>query len=492
MSQRALKQQDSNNMRLIDDLRKRGIGRNNVTIQDALIKHKGTGTDLECPIINPSALPSLRQTLLVRKFKQPQTRLSERDLQARIDLLKIRIELLRKERDRKKRRVESTRDKRNQLAIQMEEKTSNQMNSYHNLSKDIAALQLWYEQFRLDKLTTESLVSVIKQQRMHIVHNLKDIFPLGDLGGKRPTLRWISLPPSDEIRDSIRDENHASVVVGDAALLLFVIARVLDIPLRFPLHLQGSRSLITDNVRVFTDQELRKDPSLASGDFPLFLKSVSNNEWYKMEYGFHLLNKDLAQIRWFCDLPTPDMRPTLHNLHQILALGNVKPACQFDQLPTITNRCYPPTSGNNVTSVIIKNGKIIMPLSERSNSRKNSQCSDALNLIDKMIPFASSESIGSESTSTKVISLSTSSKKNMTIEVPETSAENREPNNENSVIVTNDQNPACLRENPNANNIHPPNATETNSPNIFWNDVTSRTMALSNPSSFQRPRANHF
>ena len=49
----------------------------------------------------------------------------------------------------------------------------------------------------------------------------------------------------------------------------------------------------------------------------------------------------------------------------------------------------------------------------------------------------------------------------------------------------------------------PPNSTknfvesnnESNnegSQNLFWNDVTSRAKALSNPSSFQRPRAHHY
>ena len=34
--------------------------------------------------------------------------------------------------------------------------------------------------------------------------------------------------------------------------------------------------------------------------------------------------------------------------------------------------------------------------------------------------------------------------------------------------------------------------SDSDNSNMFWNDVTSRANALSNPSSFQRPRAHHY
>lgn len=36
-------------------------------------------------------------------------------------------------------------------------------------------------------------------------------------------------------------------------------------------------------------------------------------------YGVFLLNKNIAQMRWYCGIPTPDLRPTLANLHFLLA-----------------------------------------------------------------------------------------------------------------------------------------------------------------------------
>ena len=64
MSQRALKQQDSNNKRLISGLHSKGIERIHTTFAEALAKPSNKSDSTEVPIVNPGALPSLRQTLL--------------------------------------------------------------------------------------------------------------------------------------------------------------------------------------------------------------------------------------------------------------------------------------------------------------------------------------------------------------------------------------------------------------------------------------------
>ena len=78
----------------------------------------------------------------------------------------------------------------------------------------------------LDQLTNDSWFSVLKQERLSTINSLLDIFPIGNLDGKRPTVRWILLPPSDEIRECIRDDTHISVVVGDTAQLIYSIGKL--------------------------------------------------------------------------------------------------------------------------------------------------------------------------------------------------------------------------------------------------------------------------
>ena len=476
MSQRALKQQDSNNMRLIKDLQNLGIGKTCVSVEDALIKPDDSTTHSDVSVVNPSALPSMRQTLLARKYKHPQTRLLERDLEARIEILKIRIALLQKERDRRKDKVEDTRNKQKALMIQMEEKTSNQMNCYHNLSKDKSAFQSWTEQFQVDQLANESWFNILKQERLLRIRGLSDIFPIGDLGGKRPTLRWTLLPPSDEIRDCIRDENHVSVVVSDVAHLTYVMARILDVPLRYPIRLLGSTSTIQDNVRVFLEQEMKKDAVLASGEFPLYIRSSSNNEWSKFEYALHLLNKNLAQLRWLCDLPTTDLRPTLHNLHEVMVLAkNPEVKGQIYQLPIIrTLTCPVNSSKSGGASVLIKNGKIAFSTAASTASilsarRKSSSASEK--------PF--------------VLNIQESDNENTAGEAPNNSVPDQTVAPE--IIEKSIKLGDCLSSSQSLqkeNKNH--NRTEDENTNVFWNDVTSRAKALSNPSSFQRPRPHHF
>ena len=52
-------------------------------------------------------------------------------------------------------------------------------------------------------------------------------------------------------------------------------------------------------------------------EFPLFPKG---NERVRFDYGVFLLNKNIAQLRWFCGEATSDAKPTLKNLSGLLQL----------------------------------------------------------------------------------------------------------------------------------------------------------------------------
>ena len=330
-------------------------------------------------LVNPSlALPSLRQTLFAMKYKQPQTRIAENTLLARMELLRIKIMLLKKERDRRKKWIENFKIEHQELLLKIEEKSSSQMHCYHNLAKEKASLESWQEQFRLDKVTNTSWTSLLKQEKLCIIHQLRQIFPIGDLGGKRPTLRWMTLPPTNEIRESCKDEAQLSVVIGEAAHLIFVIARVLDVPLRYDVYLMGSTSTIQDKNKHPHESEVvnKKDfPHFSShGEFPLFVKGSSANEWSKFDYALYLLNKNVAQLRWHCELITPDLRPTLHNLDELLDLG--KEYIRYQTLPSILTEQGPPsTFAPGVPLVVLKNGRASNSVRRESNNSSSDHTS---------------------------------------------------------------------------------------------------------------------
>lgn len=53
--------------------------------------------------------------------------------------------------------------------------------------------------------------------------------------------------------------------------------------------------------------------------FPLFARSKDKLQFH---YAVYLLNKNIAQLRWYCGLPTADLRATLPNLATLI---NIKP-----------------------------------------------------------------------------------------------------------------------------------------------------------------------
>jgi hypothetical protein len=484
-----LKQQEVNNTRLIKDLHSRGIDHTDLTTTAAcslpLKSQPVTG------IVNPGALPSRRQTFFAKRFKLPETRLAERDFSARAEVIRIRISLLQRERDRRQQVVDSIRMEHKSLQMQIEEKTSSQMECYHDLAKEKAAFNAWFEQFRVDILATDTWLSVLRQQRLSLVSALQFIFPIGDLGGKRPTLRWVTLPPSNEIKDSTKNETNVSVVMGWLAHLVFVISRIMDVSLRYPIRLMGSTSTIHDEIKVLPEERGHNNNGPGgNGEFPLYLKSTSANDWARFDYAIYLLNKDVSQLRWQCGMVTSDLRPTLQNLEEVIVLGvNSPPRGEVvAALPSITTRTSPPTS-SVVHQIVIKNGRAIIPGAVRRCSLDAQTTKASSPGWETQFPM---DDPVSSPTSTNETSSDASEAEQLghhePKEVVDPTIDTPEICDIKTVMKSSLDDPLTV--------VHDdgdePAVSTVSSSNIFWNDVTSRTMALSTrPSSFQRPRANN-
>lgn len=495
--QRALKQQEANNNRLTRDLRSKGVSQTVASLDEALTTCQDLKKPEIAPIFNPATLPSLRQTVFASKFKLPETRSAEQRLSARSELLRLRISLLQKERDKRRHRIDDVLQKAKSYSIQIEEKTSAQMQYYHSLSKEKAAFKTWLEQFKIDRLTNDTWQMALRQDRLSLIGELPDVFPLSDLGSKRPTLRWITLPPTDEIRESVRDDTQLSVVVGDVAHAIFVIARILDVPLRYQIKLMGSTTSILDEVKVFSEQDLKKDSGLVHGEFPLFLKNSSTNEWSKFEYALYLLNKNLAQLRWQCGLITADLKPTLLNLHEIIAMGQRTPRCidAVDSLPNIITKSIPPAGYTEAMNpkIVIKNGRAtISGAVRKSSSALIDHQPTTMHLLDDIqeTQFRMDESILSSS--------STSNQSSSALSEGEHPAPKSPQIEQKEVLIGEPPSPK-LEASPDIscplNDTKSSSGNESLSPhsNVLWTDVASRANALSmKKTSFQRPRAHHF
>ncbi len=510
-----MKQQDGLNTRLTRDLRNKGIDWQNSHLE------KSSDVKQQKNSVNNSSttLPSLRQAVFSKRVKLASTRIAENDLAAEHERLRLRIALLRKECDRRKNNINDMTQERQGIAQEVEEMTMHQMKCYHDLAKEKTAFYDWVAQFKTDTLAYDVWMSALKNQRLSLIGGLDCIFPIGDLGSKRPTMRWITLPPANELRDSTKNEVLASVAIGWVAQACFVVSDILDIPLRYPITLLGTNTTIMDEVRGPQDMVDGKHSNCTHDHcvFPLYLKSMSSSDWSRYEYGIYLLSKNLAQLRWHCGLVTTDLRPILHNLDGLFNIGRdvVVPTGPraLDDLPSVY--LQPPSHSIGQQNVIVmKNGKAIRPAknvaTSSSESSRRSSLLDAKNKSlesvltpkeeddddeeDQDLPTERNSKNVDESRfpESPVSSDVSPVQKQSQPQSEEEEDEKREATkcpagSEDSSAghhindLTPDQSPGESGE----------GRTQSNS-SSFWNDVASRTSALSSKrTAFQRPRSNY-
>jgi hypothetical protein len=135
-------------------------------------------------------------------------------------------------------------------------------------------------------------------------------------GSKRFSINGVQLPNAEEYGSE--GGGQISVALGYTAHLVAMLAFFLDIPCRYPIRHLGSRSRITDHITVQIPDKER--------EFPLYFKGKKD---VYCAYALYLLNKNIAQLRWYCGLSTPDLRASLPNLVELLTSRLVIPGCVF-------------------------------------------------------------------------------------------------------------------------------------------------------------------
>ncbi|XP_061426133.1 UV radiation resistance-associated gene protein isoform X2 [Lethenteron reissneri] len=142
-------------------------------------------------------------------------------------------------------------------------------------------------------------------RRRQIFSELAFIYPIAANDNEEHFICHIKLPNSDNFQ--AKDEASVSGALGFTAHLVCMVTLFLHVPLRYPVLHRGSKSRIRDDI---TDKLTDKDR-----EFPLYAKG---NERFHFDYGVYLLNKNIAQLRYYCSLSTPDLRRTLYNLRDLL------------------------------------------------------------------------------------------------------------------------------------------------------------------------------
>ncbi|KOC67371.1 UV radiation resistance-associated gene protein [Habropoda laboriosa] len=312
-----------------------------------------SGDNFQTPKYPQSSLNRLFQPRKVNKEKKAEILKMRKEL----EMAKFRIKLLEQERVRKIGELRMLNQMHSNIMEENQDYGSNLMEKYRELNKDIERLHDWRQNQLDTRETYVQLSSQLAHRRRQLISELSLIYPISDGNGKF-RIHDVHLPDSEDLE--LSNDTEVAVALGFVAHTTQMIANFLNIPTRYPIIHYGSRSKVIDHITENLPDNERQ--------FPLFARSKDKLQF---RYAVYLLNKNVAQLRWYCGLPTMDLRATLSNLATFI---NIKPnQSHLDN----SKRTYSTSSldieiGNNKQSVTPPIQKIIFEKCHRS-SRSMSQ-----------------------------------------------------------------------------------------------------------------------
>lgn len=231
--------------------------------------------------------------------------------------------------------------------------------------------------------------------------------------------------------------------------------------------------------------------------FPLYTKGV---ESAKADYALYLLNRDIAQLRWHCGLPTKDLRKTLLNLHDLMCMAtmaNPPPAGQAAgalpvPAPRLRSISPPPHSsapGSPALQSVAAAAAMAGPAAAMAAAAASASTSAASSPKKETVAVASarspSYSSSSSSSCEEATENSTATPRTLEEPLPEEVAVT-EVRDEEAVAPPkkepSDQEAGCCSASPSEEVLK----TRSQHSAVFWGDVSNRTKGLSIQTSFQR------
>ena len=423
------------------------------------------------PSVSSVTSATLRQQIFSVQPKRPATKMAELGLSVNIENMKFRLDLLRQERNRVKKEIQAKREVKQKILDGGDEVNSNLMENYHALSKEREKLEAWLQTFQESRDCNKKTREGLKIRRNQLISGLKEIFPIHDPLTPLPTICHVVVPSSDNMKD--RDVTDLSVGLGWVSHLTVMVSTLLGVPLKYQIIAGGSRSSITDLILDSFPEKKR--------DFPLFAKGA---EEYRLEYGIYLLNKNIAQLRWFVGLTTPDWKVTLANLSGLVE------TCTADSLTSLGESSSPshasparhrlPPAPPSVSHRPAGSSSETVDSEARNNKKVEDTSSSSEEHCDtEDIKIPASEQICDEKSEDKVkddvISDFPSSSKDICIET----ACHQEGGSLSPSLIS-----------PDEDGQHVEEAVEAS--DVFWDSVANRTEALAVPNTFKRQLSRPF
>ncbi|XP_014213895.1 UV radiation resistance-associated gene protein [Copidosoma floridanum] len=269
-----------------------------------------SGESLNVPKYPQSTLNRLLQPKRISREKKAEILRIRKDL----EVAKFRTKLLEHERVKKMGELKSLNQSHSQLMEQNQERGFKLMDKYRELNKDMEKLNEWRQNHADKGDTYIQTTARLAHRRKQLISELNCIYPIKLEAEDKFTINNVHLPDSERL--DLANDTQVAVALGFVAHTTQMIANFLNVPTRYPIIHYGSRSKIIDHIN-----ENLPD---ADRQFPLFARSKDKLQFH---YAVYLLNKNIAQLRWYCGLLTSDLRATLSNLSGLI---NVKPCNTLD------------------------------------------------------------------------------------------------------------------------------------------------------------------
>eukprot|EP00117_Sycon_ciliatum_P025191 scpid45847/ scgid20962/ UV radiation resistance-associated gene protein; p63 len=220
-----------------------------------------------------------------------------------------RIDVLKQELQRQKQclldeqqQAESKKEKLKERACDLAERKEQLTSSERDRQETLQHLQS-----RRDVLYRTG--TALQARRCIMLKQLSIIFPIVEQARNVFCILGVPVPHAEAL-SSQRDE-VIGVGFGYAAHLLHMMALILNLPLRYPIIYRGSTSVIRDSISDASSLAASK------GECNLYPQTRASKDTV-FQYGLFLLNKNISQIRFYCDLGTADGRLTVKNIKSLL------------------------------------------------------------------------------------------------------------------------------------------------------------------------------
>jgi len=197
----------------------------------------------------------------------------------------------------------------------VEEKRANLLPKIRFLQKAQISLLASKQLLEENKITLSEDRNVLQKSendilshRWNLITQLKIIFPISQsTDGKSFSINGFRLPNSDFTGC---DEEQIATALGFICHVVYMVAKYLEVPLRYPMIPMCSRSIIRDDIS-----------QQSSPKFPLYSRGVDRT---RFEYAVFLLNKNVEQLVNSYNLDVITLRHTLPNLQILLSNQDVQ------------------------------------------------------------------------------------------------------------------------------------------------------------------------